>query len=196
MLFSRRRSAVAMFEQRFEADGQAFLFRKGRSGIPIKVTSTERDQFVSDFRVANRLLIALLFGLMLCAPVVETLVYFQRGQEVPALLLQVSIWLLVGAFAVAFFWIWYAPNRALAGRSPSGPPLSREDIKSRAIDRATWPQLLLSLLFAAGLMVDGAVPGPISNHPIKVGFAAVLLVLTIRALLLKFRRRSLSNSAP
>lgn len=196
MWFWRRRSAITMFEQRFEADGDAFLFRMGRQGIPVRVSPAERNDFVSSFRLSYRVALALFIGILLFSIAMQVAVYAPRNQEVPELLAQVSMWLILGAFLAGFYWIWYTPNRALAGRTPCGPALTRDERKGRAIDRATWPQMLLSTSIGAGLVIDGVVPGPIGQHPFEVGFGVLILTLGVRAAWTKVRRRSAADSLP
>lgn len=196
MSFWSRRSPQALFEQRFEAEGAAFLFRKGRQGLPVRVSAVERNEFVAQFRYGYRLSYWLTIGLLIAALAVLMAIYIPRDQDVPERLMQVTIWLILIGFAAGYFWVWFAPNRALAGRTADGPPLTRTERRDRAIDKLSWFQALglipIGALFVADAVVDDRPVPQIA----KALIGLLLIGLCVRAAVLKFRRRRGSASAP
>ena len=196
MLFWSRRSPSALFEQRFETEGDAYVFRLGRKGLPIRVSSSERNAFVAQFRYANRMSTGLLIGLLLAAVSVMFAVYFPRNQEVPERLVQVTVWLLVGGYMVWYVWVWFAPNRALAGRTPCGPPLTKTERRGRAIDLIGWSQVLALMVIGALLLADAEVGERMTPQIVKALIGMLLVGLGARAALIKFRRRSASVPKP
>ena len=71
------------------------------------------------------------------------------GREVPDWV----YWICIGAFAVATFaglhWAQLAPDRALAGREPAMPGLSKEEARAASLKRMSWGRIGTIALGAA-----------------------------------------------
>ena len=189
MPFWSPRSPSTLFEQRFEADSDAFLFRIGRQGSPVRVSAAERNEFIAQFRQGYRLSNWITVGLLIAAIAVSTAIYLPRGQDVPERLLQAIVWLIGLGFVVGYFWLWFAPNRALVGRITSGLPLTRTERRNRVIDKVSWFQVL-SLIPLGALLVGDAIADDRPILQIAKAFIGLLLIgLCVRTAVLKFHRR-------
>jgi Ca2+/Na+ antiporter len=196
MLSHRRRSPSALFEQRFEAEGDGYLFRTGRKGLPIRVSSSERNDFVVEFRYSYRMISCLMFSCLLVAVAVMAAVYFPRDQDIPERVMQVTVWLLIGGYLALYLWLWYAPNRALSSRSASGPPLTRAERKGRAIDLLSWMQLLALVPVGALLLADAAIEERLALKIAKGLIGLLLVGSSVGAAVMKFQRRNALRPKP
>ena len=190
-----RRSPSSLFEQRFEADGDEFVFRMGRHGKPVRVSLAERNDLVAQFRHAYRVGSWLMFGLLLMAIAVLCAIYIPRDQEIPERLMQTTVWLTLTGFVAGYFWLWFAPNRSLAGRNASGAPLSRVERRDLAIDKFSWFQALGFIPIGALLVADAVFEERLIPQIAKGLIGLLLIALCVRAVVLKVRRRRASTPA-
>lgn len=141
-----------LFSDQFEQNGSGFLYRKGMRAAPIRVSASERDQFVEAF---NRRLkfsswaifpatVALIFLLVWLAPDVES----TAGQ--------VAMWIGLAAILVPFLivhrWAWNAPSRELQRRNPEGEALTDAELRELRFSKLTYGRLSLAAAMGAGLV--------------------------------------------
>jgi hypothetical protein len=196
MSFWSRRSPSTLFEQRFEVDDDAFLFQIGRQGLQVRVSAAERNEFVTQFRHGYRLGYWMMVGLLIAAITVSIAIYLPRGQDVPERLIQAVVWLIMIGFVVGYFWLWFAPNRALAGRTSSGPAQTRAERRDRAIGKLSWFQAL-SLFPIGALVVADAIADDRPMLQLAKAFIGLLLIgLCVWTAVLKLQCRRRSATPP
>lgn len=147
---------IRNFESQFERDGMGgYLYRLEGRGKPIPVGAGERQRFVSQY--ASR--IFLLWGAMMLA-VVLFFYHFYSGVMHSTTVLPSSVifsdpLLYAGLSAIVvptlllMRWLRRAPARALAGRAPVGPELTRDEARARVFGKMSYAQLALIALIGA-----------------------------------------------
>jgi len=118
-----------MFAEQFEADGDGFLYRKYRKGAPIRVTSRERDDFVSAFeRDYPRAYLAMIAGAVVTLLGLVTIaVVIERDLSKPVIYAAVGS--VSALFLIAHLRVWSAPARALERRPAVGQERSRAEMR-------------------------------------------------------------------
>ena len=134
--------AEATFAERFEADGDDWLFRSTLRSPPIRISEAERaDVFRRFRRHYYTLLGAFVAGMMLAIGVlIWADVAF--GRETGELELGALSVVGVAAFLFAWRWIWLAPARQFARRTPIGTGHDAATARRLAMDRISWGQLI------------------------------------------------------
>lgn len=149
-MFGNSDRSRALFEARFEPDGDGFLFRGSPTGYPVRLTLEERDRFIVEFTRGVRLLIV---GSAVAIFVMVAAMLTMAPDTLDGLKQNIALWLIALSGLVPFFFLWArlwnAPRRALAGRSPAGPARTAAEARRHALDRISWAQLS----GAAGLAV-------------------------------------------
>jgi hypothetical protein len=142
-----------LFANRFEPDGDGFLFRANIRAPGIRVSAAERDRFVTEFtwriRVAtwglSILSVLLLVGALLWA------------DSRSGWLAKYSPYIVVAATLVPFLafymWQWNAPVRALSTRMPVANERSKDEGRRLAFRRITWGQLGLAAVMVPVLLL-------------------------------------------
>jgi hypothetical protein len=129
---------IQSFANRFEPDGDGFLYRRSMKAAPIRVSAAERDAFVAQFK---RQLPWLHWGII--AAVVLLIigdVLFERRSA--SIALYVGTGLIVALVTGGTMYLWAAPQRALADRPPVGPPRSGDEARRFAFRKKPWSKFL------------------------------------------------------
>ena len=140
------------FALQFEPNGIGYLYRRDRRGPALRLSVEEREDFVSGYARAVRVLswsivvgILAVFGVLAAMGIEDGPVWHRIG---------VTAVVAVG-FMAAHTWIWYAPARVLSYRVPSAPAAPPEDRRALFFARLEYPKLALGLV-AAPFMVWSA----------------------------------------
>jgi hypothetical protein len=137
-MFGRYDRAREIFTNRFEADGDGFLYRSSPTAAPIRVTAAERDRFLSDL---DRRLRWLYWGMM-AATVVGIGGYAGLAIGLNLTVSSVPLYAVIGMIFVAYmavwYWIWTAPRRELEGRATLGRGRTKDEARRAALARLTW----------------------------------------------------------
>jgi hypothetical protein len=147
--FDRVRQA---FADQFEPDGAGFLYRKSMKAAPIRVTETERDNFLTTFnrrlRYANW---AIVFGTVFLIGLLALLV-----RDVDSTAGQLGLWaglgLILGFFLLIYSWAWGGPARDLERRPVVGLARTREELQQIKFAKITYKQLALAPVIAVLLL--------------------------------------------
>ncbi len=140
------------FADQFSDGGHSFIYRKYQTGVPVRVTKSERDGFVATFnkriRYAMWSIVPATVGLILL------LAWLTPDADSPAA--QIAMWgglagILLPSIMI-FYWAWGAPSRELERRAPEGLPLSKEEARALALSKITYGQLALAALMGLGLV--------------------------------------------
>lgn len=142
------------FADQFSSDGHSYIYRKNQTGVPIRVSELERDDFIAAFnkrvRYAIWSIIVAIVGLCL---LVAWLI-----PDIDSVAGQIAIWggiiASLSLCLVAFYRTWGAPSRALERRAPEGAALSKEDARALALSKITYGQLALFALIGVGFAWD------------------------------------------
>jgi len=175
-----------LFSRRFEPDGSDYLFRTSVKAPAVRVTASERDRFLAEFRRGWRLLRwAMLAAVVIAIGLPGFLIL---ASIVPEAWLQPLVWGSLAVVAVPYFVIyhrlWTAPATALRGRAQAAPARSPREARKSALDRLTWGQLgMAALLFAAALWRAGARSNLLVgwNRLWLVGAGVAVLVIAVQA---------------
>jgi hypothetical protein len=136
------------FEDQFEREGDAFLYRRNLRYAPVRVTAGEREAFVEDFaRAMRRLQWATIAGLILLTLGLAAFLTWQ-DREFSALPLYVGLGVIVVLNMLLWYRAWKAPSRTLERRPTLGAPRSRAETGRLMLQRVSWGQLLMSFLLA------------------------------------------------
>lgn len=184
--------ATATFEERFEPDGERYLFRPKPTAHPVRVHKAELRQCVDAYRRGYRWLVmsavALAFGMIALAVAlrVDMNNFAIEGLGVAAI---------IGAYVYVIHWIlWTAPERVFADRAPAGPGLTREEARSRKLDSIEWSSLALAAIVVVAFVgfrwYDASRTGD-ATWPwilIGTGFAVLVVVQSVRKMLHRQKR--------
>lgn len=140
------------FADQFSPVSDGYVFRSGQKGAPFRVTSSERDQFISDFnrrtRYATWSIIPATILLILL------LVWLVPNPDTSAA--DIGIWLGLAAillpFMSVFYWAWFAPSRELRLRTPEGAALTKAEARAVGFSKITYKQLGLAAVMGVGLV--------------------------------------------
>jgi hypothetical protein len=162
-----------LFANRFEPDGDGYLFRTTIGAPGFKVSAEERDRWVAAFSrrfqvaiwATAGLSVLILLAAFLIAPSDVRLSGFW-AYGVVALCLAPLLFL--------NRWLWNAPVRALRGRAPDAEGRSEAEAGRLAFQRMTWAQL--GLAAAAPLLLLLRVG---SRNNLLVGWNRLWLVAAV-----------------
>ncbi len=137
------------FADRFEADGDGYIFRNNLQAAGMRTTTAERDQFVVEYKRSLRwltwgsaaLILPPLLGVLVAASMM--------GINLPSWIGFLVSAPVLAAFVISSRWIWNAPVRALRGRLPVTQERSKEDARRLAFRRMTLGQLGSAVLLEA-----------------------------------------------
>jgi hypothetical protein len=140
------------FADQFSVGEQGLFYRKYQRGAPIRVSYSERDEFVAAFNKRIRYATWSIFpptvGLILL------LVWLTPDAD--SAIAQIAMWGGIAAillpFMAIYYWAWNAPSRELERRTPEGPALTKEEARAVAFSKITYGQLLIAALMGAGLI--------------------------------------------
>ena len=171
-MFGSQSRVKQLFANRFEPDGEGFLFRANIRAAGIRVSASERDRLVAEF--GRGILIATwttaAFTILLMVGfVLVTTANFAKLPEFAAYLL-VAVCIL--PFLAAFFWLWNAPVRALSARAPATAGRSKTEARRLAFQRMTWGQLGLAAVMVPVLLLRVG-----SRHSLLVGWNRAWLLV-------------------
>lgn len=140
------------FEDQFTENAGNYLYRKNQKGAPIRVSKTERDEFVAAFSRRIRYGYWSIFPSTLI--LILLLAWLTPAAESPSanLALWVGLCVALSPFMIVFLWAWYAPSRELQRRVPEGAALTREEARALTFSKITYGQLMLAALIGAGLI--------------------------------------------
>ena len=141
-----------LFADQFSAGASGTVYRKGQKGAPVRVSETERNEFVRMFnkriRYAAWSILPATVGLILL------LVCLIPDVDSPSA--QIAVWVGIAAilvpFLVIYHWAWNAPSRELGLRTPEGPALTKNEARAVAFSKITYGQLGLAALTGVALV--------------------------------------------
>ncbi|QUD86183.1 hypothetical protein [Phenylobacterium montanum] len=151
-MFGSQTRTKDLFANRFEPDGDGYLFRANLKAPGVRVTSGERDRFVHEF--GRRVTILTWVSAGVTVALVLAAAFYSTGENrsVAEWIIAPIVALCIGGFMGPFYWLWYAPVRALGGRLPATPGRSATEARRVALERLTWKQLGLSALVVPALL--------------------------------------------
>ena len=140
------------FADQFSVGEQGLFYHKYQRGAPIRVSHSERDEFVAAFNKRIRYATWSIFpptvGLILL------LVWLTPDAD--SAIAQIAMWGGIAAillpFMAIYYWAWNAPSRELERRTPEGPALTKEEARAVAFSKITYGQLLIAALMGAGVL--------------------------------------------
>jgi hypothetical protein len=141
-----------LFADQFSNDPQGCLYRRGQKGAPIRVSETERNQFVATFN--KRIRRAIWSILPATVGLIFLLVWLSPDSDGPTG--EIAGWAGVAAilvpFLAIFYWAWNAPFRELKHRVPEGAALTKGEARELAFSKITYGNLALAALMGVGLV--------------------------------------------
>ncbi|MES2120230.1 MAG: tetratricopeptide repeat protein [Pseudomonadota bacterium] len=143
-----------LFAEQFTPAGTHFIYRKSQKGQAYSVTAEERDCFIAEFdRSLTRSAwiigggTMLVIGLMIAASL-------QWGGDLSRGAMFAAMFAVIIPYMVYFRWIWAAPARQLAGRTPVAGELTAEQVGQLKFSRLQYSQL--AMVAFAGLVMAGS----------------------------------------
>lgn len=137
---------MQQFANRFERDGEAYVFRASLSAPGYAVDAATRDRLVSEFN--RRYLWLVRVTVVLVVLIFTAVAWFlvARAGEVP----DPVTWLILGGglglHLLPFYWLWNAPLRELRDWTPTVEGRSRLEARRLALRRLTWGRLGAAVL--------------------------------------------------
>lgn len=172
------------FAAQFTPDRDGHIYRRGQRGPGVRVTATERDNFIETF---NRGIIRLAWSMVLAATLLlGSLALFSielpwplSGHEEG-----VAIALLLASFMLVWWWIRNAPVRALDRRATIDQGLPGADYRRAMLVQMPWSIPVIAALFQVALIARVAVfePDPFGSQQwsyyavATVGLAGMALI--------------------
>jgi hypothetical protein len=145
-VFENRHSErlVDLFAAQFTPEGSGYLYRRNQVGAGYLVGAAERDMFVAAYRREWRRLFwaAILSVMIVVGAIVAVFEEPDEGATIAAMVV------LIGSLSLVHLRVWRGPERALARRVPSLPPLDRAAARHLKLSRVTWGNLALGPVFA------------------------------------------------
>nr|WP_314470455.1 hypothetical protein [uncultured Sphingomonas sp.] len=141
-----------LFADQFEPDGQDFIYRKSMKGAPIRVSQSERDVFLADFK--RRLRYATWGILPAVLLLISALVVFVPDTDAPSsdLYIYLGVGIIIVFFMVPYYWAWNAPARELERRPTLGAARSRAEVRQVMLARMSYGQLAIGVGAMAALL--------------------------------------------
>lgn len=140
------------FADQFAGDSHGFIYRKGQTGAPIRVSEIERDEFIAAFD--KRIRYAMWSTIPTTAALILLLAWLIPDTDSPAA--DKAIWVGIGVILLPlmalFYRAWNAPARVLERRTPEGAALSKEQARALALSKITYGQLAIAAVVGAGLV--------------------------------------------
>jgi len=140
------------FADRFERDGDAYVFRPNLRAPGYRVSNIDRDRLITEF---NRRIVWSTWGIAALIIVVIAAIcwmFFERSEDVPS----GALWLIgiaaVGAYLAPFYWIWNAPQREICQATPVLAGRPKDEAKRIALARLSWKQLGAMVVMTAALL--------------------------------------------
>jgi hypothetical protein len=166
------------FADQFEADGAEFIYRKNMKGVPIRVTSVERDGFVAAFNRRLRYLVwsvvpatFLLIGLLV-------LLVPDADGPLEDLATWIGLSAILAPYLIIIYWAWDAPARELEHRRAVGAALTSAEVRRLTFSRITYRHLGLAMMLAGLLAAKTLVEGDVlhSWRILWLIFAGLLII--------------------
>jgi hypothetical protein len=173
-----------LFANRFEPDGDAFIFRANLRAPGYRVDKSFRDRMIAEF--GRRIVWStwLYAGLTVAGAVGVIWFFVSRQAKLP----DVAVWGILAIAAVPLvathLWLWNAPVRALRAQVPVAPGRSKDAAKQVALKRLTWRQLGVGVLMAPIVLFQLS---SLTNLLVGwsrlwlVAFAAYLVLIAVQA---------------
>lgn len=155
-MFGASDRIAKLFADRFEPDGQDFLYRKKVADVPVRVTAAEREAFIADYRR----MISRGYWITIVGTAVSIVIPIFFITTIPGLNGPYLMFALVAAvFAVNMSIISQAgnaPSIALRTRAPAGPAKSPEEARAIRLSKITWGNLGLGAVVVGVALFQGA----------------------------------------
>ena len=129
------------FADQFEKYGNGFVYRRSQKGEAIPVSAEEREQFIDEFnRNIRRGYWILVAATVL---ILGATIFFSvlRNVDLSEGVIVVSVLAAMIPSLAYNRWLWTAPARALAGRTPVARERSSEEVRRLRFQRITYGQL-------------------------------------------------------
>lgn len=141
-----------IFSDQFSSDDHGYVYRKNQKGAGIRVSETERDDFIAAFNRRSRYATWSIFPATIA--LILLLAWLSPGSDSSET--DIAIWIGLGAillpFLVFLYWSWNAPDRELRGRTPESAALDRSEARALAFSKITYGQLGLAAAMGVGLV--------------------------------------------
>jgi uncharacterized integral membrane protein len=135
-----------MFADQFEKDSQGVLYRKSMKEAPIRVTASERDALVTQFRKRMRLALwSIVVGTVLLLALLVVLLPNTDG-EASNVATYAGLTAIVVPVLGVHRWAWNAPARKLDRRPTVGSERNRAEIRRLMLSRMTFGQLAFAVV--------------------------------------------------
>lgn len=146
--------ARELFAQRFEADGDGYIFRRNLRAAPVRISAAERDEAVNAFGWSYWWL----FGGLLIAIVllVVSLVLLNPTDEpVGDGPLYAGLAIIIALFVLVWMRVWSAPARRFSHKAVAGPERSRAEARKMGLAQISWSNLALVPVMAVIVIYKG-----------------------------------------
>ena len=182
------------FAEQFEADGDAYLYRRFRKGAPVRVSARERDDFVANFeRSYKRAYLTMIIGLFVLA-IGMIAITVAIGHELAKNVVYATIALWAAAFMLVHLRIWNAPARALERRPAVGVERSRAEMREIMMSEGSYLKFFGLLAFFLLLLFNLATqPEPLGYFDVALMTLYIAMIPMIATLILRkwhFDRRN------
>jgi len=190
---------IELFRVQFAPDGDGYLYRRGRKGAAIRVSSGEYQEFVDTFARASRRLRWGFAGGIFLIILVDSIWSVSTGVDVDSPAGSIVLIGLILIAAIAFVWLfnrsYHRPAQILERRVPVSGELSREEFRRQWFGSMRWTTILGRL---GSLLVVSVVI--LLDHDVMHGWGRLWLLLlgffALIAVLLVWRKLSYTVPAP
>lgn len=141
-----------IFSDQFTRDAHGYVYRKSQKGAQLRVSETERDDFIVAFnRRIHYSTWGIFPGTILLILLLAWLIPDSNSPEAT-----LAIWIGLGTilvpFLAFFYWSWNAPARELQGRTPESAELTASEARALGFSKITYGQLGLAAAMGVGLV--------------------------------------------
>jgi hypothetical protein len=140
---------IQIFMNRFEPEGDHFVFRANLRAPGIQVTAAERDRFIAAYVRNVRVAYWGMLAAVVLVMIGTVVVLFPQLGNLPTFAIAAPLVVLVVGYVALTFWLARAPVRALQGRAAAEPGRTQDEARRIAFRRMTWSQMGIAVAFLA-----------------------------------------------
>jgi peptidoglycan/LPS O-acetylase OafA/YrhL len=161
-----------LFEDQFEPDVEGYLYRRSQKGPPIRVTADERQRFIDEYIVRLKRGTWVLTGALILGIAIWIWWSVENDVELQDWAIYAGIAGFVAFLIPYFMWVWGAPARELARRTPVGNARSTAEVRRRFLVRTSYGQL------AAAAFGGAVLPFTLlGEHDVLRGWERIWLII-------------------
>ncbi len=129
------------FADQFEADGTNYFYRKSSKGPPIRISATERDDFIAIFSKQIKYLMWGSVAIVVVCCMAAVFILPDQNPDSQGYFTWILVLAFVPLFMLAYLWLWYGPSLTLKDRPFVGEARSSAEVRQRMLANMSYGQI-------------------------------------------------------